>query len=273
MRAIQDTFLTPSEQVEHWHRWRAGDVSAGEKIYCSYERFIRKQAGKFARKFNGSQEDFFSSARAGFFEAMVRFDPSFNTTIGTYSLKWMRLFMQEDISYLLNAPTRNALAEKVTKEVNRLIRLNPAFNLPLTQIYKEAAGTLEMDPIRVQTLHERATRKTVSLTIPNYGDEGETIADNIADENVTDPLEAMQRDAVKTIIQEALEKLDSRSKNILKRRFGIAAFNQDEAENGVTLGAISDEYGLSKERIRQIEVEALKKLRSIIGKEMVLNTI
>lgn len=270
MREKRADFLTPDQQLTYWHRWRDGDKSAGEKIYLSYEKFIHKTARDFGRKLNIPEENLFSSARAGFFEAMNRFDPSHETTIGTYSVLWMKVFMRNEASYLLNAPTRSSPAKKVAREVNKLIGLNPVFNLPLNEIYKQAAENLGMDAVRVKQLYERASRRTVSLTIPNYDGEGETIADNIADENVTDPLQAMQSESVKAILQTALDKLDSRSKSILKRRFGFVAYNQDEAENGVTLGTLGDEYGVSKERVRQIEAKALETLKKILSKDRAL---
>jgi RNA polymerase primary sigma factor len=118
---------------------------------------------------------------------------------------------------------------------------------------------IELD--KVQTVMDLA-QATTSLDTP-VDDEGETcMGDLIADHSAENPVANMIKEANKQIVANILDTLGSREAEILKMRFGI------DAEKAMTLEEVGDHYGLSKERIRQIENKAIRKLRNPVRAKM-----
>ena len=126
---------------------------------------------------------------------------------------------------------------------------------------KEIAAHMDIELDKVQTVMDLA-QATTSLDTP-VDDEGETcMGDLIADHSAENPMANMIKEANKQIVASILDTLGSREAEILKMRFGI------NAEKAMTLEEVGDHYGLSKERIRQIENKAIRKLRNPVRAKM-----
>jgi RNA polymerase primary sigma factor len=101
----------------------------------------------------------------------------------------------------------------------------------------------------------RAARQPISLETPVGEEEESTIADFVADKSARAPLEAASEAMLKDHVEDALQELTPRERQVLRMRFGL----HDGRDR--TLGEIGEELGVSRERVRQIEAEALAKLR------------
>ena len=134
-------------------------------------------------------------------------------------------------------------------------------NLGRTPTDKEIAAHMGVELDKVQTVMDLA-QATTSLDTP-VDDEGETcMGDLIADHSAENPMANIIREANSQIIAAVFETLGTREAEILKMRFGI------DAEKAMTLEEVGQHYGLSKERIRQIENKAIRKLRNPVRARM-----
>ena len=111
---------------------------------------------------------------------------------------------------------------------------------------------------RVQELLE-AMRDTVSLDIPVGEDGSSTLGDLVVDPDQDTPMQPLVDDSLEATMREVLETLTDREKEILRMRFGM------DGEEEHTLTDVGDKFGLSRERIRQLQVQALRKLREARG--------
>ncbi len=117
----------------------------------------------------------------------------------------------------------------------------------------ELAKAMNMTPKRIREIIQ-AAKLPVSLDSP-IGDEGDTLEDFIEDKNGEDAAEIAHHNILRDRVEEILKNLQPREKTVLRRRFGVGG-------REMTLGEIGEELGVSRERIRQIEADALKKLRN-----------
>jgi RNA polymerase primary sigma factor len=149
-----------------------------------------------------------------------------------------------------------ALLSKVKKATAELTQ-----KLGRTPSDKEIAAHMDIELDKVQTVMDLA-QATTSLDTP-VDDEGETsMGDLIADNSIENPVAAMIREANSQIIAAVFETLGQREGDILKMRFGIGY------EKAMTLEEVGNHYGLSKERIRQLENKAIRKLRNPVRAKM-----
>ncbi|HYG34180.1 MAG TPA: sigma-70 family RNA polymerase sigma factor, partial [Clostridia bacterium] len=115
-------------------------------------------------------------------------------------------------------------------------------------------------PKRVRQYRE-AARPPISLEAPTNDDEGSSsVSEVVADESAAAPSDQLIKDSDNALIKEAFNILSAREKAILSSRFGL------ENDTPKTLEEIGREFGLTRERIRQIEAQALRKLRAAIGR-------
>ena len=123
---------------------------------------------------------------------------------------------------------------------------------------REIGARLEMPERRVSELLE-AMRDTVSLDIPVGEDGSSTLGDLVVDPDQLTPLQPLVDDSLESTLRRALETLTEREREILRMRFGM------DGEEEHTLTDVGDKFGLSRERIRQLQVQALRKLRLADG--------
>jgi RNA polymerase sigma-32 factor len=264
--------LTPQEEGDLARRLRdSGDLEAAGKLVMSHLRLVVS----ISRQYLGyglPQGDLIQEGNVGLMKAVKRFDPGQGVRLVSYAVHWIKAEIHE---YIL----RNWRMVKVatTKAQRKLF-----FNLrSMKQGFKADAvdgethrSTLTPAEVRVvarelnvkpEEVVEMETRLGGGdLALEAQGDEGEDefapIA-YLADERdePTRALEARQRDWMAGDgIGRALEVLDARSRRIVEERWLKV---NDDASGGMTLHELAAEYGVSAERIRQIEVAALKKMR------------
>ena len=264
--------LTPQEEGDLARRLReSGDLEAAGKLVMSHLRLVVS----ISRQYLGyglPQGDLIQEGNVGLMKAVKRFDPGLGVRLVSYAVHWIKAEIHE---YIL----RNWRMVKVatTKAQRKLF-----FNLrSMKQGFKADAADgethrttltpaevqvvareLNVKPEEVVEMETRLTGGDLALEAP--GEEGEEefapIA-YLADERhePTRALEARQRDWMAGDgIGRALEVLDPRSRRIVEERWLKV---NDDSSGGMTLHELAAEYGVSAERIRQIEVAALKKMR------------
>lgn len=204
--------------------------------------------------------DLIQEGNLGLIKAAEKYDGSKGFRFSTYATYWIRQAISRalgDQSRTIRIPANMVeLLSKVKKATAELTQ-----KLGRAPTDEEIAAHMDVELDKVQTIMDLA-QATTSLDTP-VDDEGETcMGDLIADHSVENPMANIIREANSQIIAAVFDTLGSREAEILKMRFGI------NTEKAMTLEEVGDHYGLSKERIRQIENKAIRKLRNPIRAKM-----
>lgn len=198
--------------------------------------------------------DLIQEGNLGLMKAAEKYDGTTGNRFSTYATYWIRQAISRalgDQSRTIRIPANMvellSKTKKATAELTQKLGRAPSD--------KEIAQHLGVELDKVQTVMDLA-QVSASLDTP-VDDEGETsIGDLIADHSAENPMAAMIKEANKQIVASILDTLAPREAEILRMRFGI------NADKAMTLEEVGNHYGLSKERIRQIENKAIRKLRN-----------
>ncbi len=204
--------------------------------------------------------DLIQEGNLGLIKAAEKYDGSKGFRFSTYATYWIRQAISRalgDQSRTIRIPANMVeLLSKVKKATAELTQ-----KLGRVPSDKEIAAHMDIELDKVQTVMDLA-QATTSLDTP-VDDEGETcMGDLIADHSIENPVAAMIKEANSQIIAAVFETLGQREGDILKMRFGIGY------DKAMTLEEVGNHYGLSKERIRQLENKAIRKLRNPVRAKM-----
>lgn len=244
--------LTAEEEKELSARILAGDQDAVRRLAECNLLLVVSVAKKY-QNCGMPFLDLIQEGNIGLMKAASKYDGSKGFRFSTYATYWIRQAISRALgeqSRAIRIPSNMLeLLSKVKKAKAELMQTNGT-----EPSEKEIADHIGADLDKVQTVLDLA-QVTTSLDTP-VDDEGETcIGDLIADTSVENPLSKLLREANSQIIQSVLNTLPPREAEILRMRFGI------DREKPMTLEEVGQHYGLTKERIRQVENKAIRKLR------------
>jgi RNA polymerase sigma-32 factor len=254
--------LTAEQEVDLGRRWRAHeDVDAARQLVLSHLRLVVAVSRNYLG-YGLPQADLIQEGNVGLMKAVRRFDPERGVRLVSFALHWIRAEIHE---YIL----RNwRLVKVATTKAQRKLFFNlrsmkPHTGSLSTTEANEIARTLGVKPEEVLEMETRLSGSDIALD-PTPGADDEAPSAPIAwlaDEG-EEPSERLERVQIETRrhegLQEALGKLDARSRRIIEARW---LREEDQA----TLQQLADEYGVSAERIRQIESKALKQMRGAMA--------
>jgi RNA polymerase sigma factor (sigma-70 family) len=198
--------------------------------------------------------DLVQEGNMGLMRAIDKFDYSRGYKLSTYASWWIRQSMARaatDQARTIRIPVH--ACELLTKLTNATRRLVPKLGREPTA--DEIARYMKIPVSQVESLLS-ISKDTVSLEMPVGSDGASELRDLIADESTESPMDSVAVDDLTASVERALESLNIREQRILRMRFGIGA---PEAS---TLAEIGREFGLSRERIRQLQALAIRKLRN-----------
>lgn len=204
--------------------------------------------------------DIIQEGNLGLIKAAERYDGTKGFRFSTYATYWIRQSISRalgDQSRTIRIPSNMiellSKVKKATAELTQKLGRQPSD--------KEVAAHLNIELDKIQTVMDMA-QATTSLDSP-VDDENETnVSDLIADNSAENPIMPLIREANSQIIANILDTLSDRESAILKMRFGI------NAEKAMTLEEVGNHFGLTRERIRQIENKAIRKLRNPVRARM-----
>src|SRR6266853_792878 len=251
----QTPLLTPREEIELARRIKKGDRRAREQMIKANLRLVVK----IARDYEGyglPLLDLINEGNIGLMKGVERFDPKKGAKLSTYAAWWIKQSIKRALanqSKTIRLPVH--VVDKLSKM--RRVSLQMSEELGREPTDEELAAELDYTVARVKQLRLAAVRPT-SLDALIGDDETNRVADVVKDENADTPYEQLEEKTNNALVHEMVGTLDSREQAILRQRFGL------DGDDRKTLEEIGEQFGVTRERIRQIEEIALRKLRKRI---------
>lgn len=257
--------LTADEERSLATRYRSeGDLDAARRLVLSHLRFVVR----IARGYNGyglALADLIQEGNIGLMKAVKRFDPDVGVRLVSFAVHWIRAEIHEfvirnwRIVKVATTKAQRKLFFNLRKAKKRLAWLS-------ADEVAAVARDLQVSPQDVLQMEERLNaHDTCFDALPDNDDDGNPQAPAAYLEDLRfEPSEHLELEQTETLqqqaLQQALEALDERSREIIARRW--------LSEKKATLQTLADEYKVSAERIRQLEASAIKKLRNTLGEPL-----
>ncbi len=255
--------LTPEEEYMLGKSWREhGDIDAAHKLVTSHLRLVAKIAMGY-RGYGLPLSELISEGNVGMMQAVKRFEPDRGFRLATYAMWWIRAAIQEYIlhSWSLVKMGTTAAQKKLFFNLRKLkgqMRAIDEGDLSPEQVHK-IATTLDVPEADVVSMNRRLSAPDHSLNAPLRQDGDGEWQDWLVDDSDSQEIRLAESEEMgkrKGLLNDAMTGLNDRERRILTARR-----LQDEP---ITLEDLSQEYGISRERVRQIEVRAFEKLQKSI---------
>ncbi|MFC4700540.1 RNA polymerase sigma factor RpoS [Glaciecola siphonariae] len=250
--------LSAQEEVKFAREAIAGNEASRERMIVSNLRLVVK----IARRYNNrglALLDLIEEGNLGLIRAVEKFDPERGFRFSTYATWWIRQTIERA---LMNQTRTIRLPIHIVKELNLYLRTARKLSQELDhEPTPEEIAQVTGEPVASVRKMLKLNERISSVDTPIGGDGDKALLDMIADENDTGPESQLQNNNIQNSIVQWLDVLNTKQKEVLSRRFGLLG------HEAATLEEVGLEIGLTRERVRQIQVEALKRLKEVLKHE------
>lgn len=259
LREISKTpLLTIEQENELAERIQKGDKEARTQMIAANLRLVVKIAHDYAG-YGLSLSDLISEGNIGLMNAVERFDPEKGGKLSTYGAWWIKQSIKRALA---NQSKTIRLPIHMVDKIARMRRISSSLaeSLGREPTDDELAAEVGLPRQKIAMLKQAAQRPT-SLDAPVNEGEATEFGDIISDESASDPLEMLTEKNLQAEIGGLLDLLNERERKIIDERFGLNGLKP------MLLEDVGREFGVSRERIRQLQNSALAKMRNALLKK------
>lgn len=255
--------LTAVEEKDLTRAMRAGDFEARQQMIKANLRLVVSIARHHQNR-GVALDDLIEEGNLGLIHALEKFDPERGFRFSTYATWWIRQGIERAI---MNQSRTVRLPIHLIKELNLVLRALRKLDsgrgveaISHEELLKDVAKLLGRP---VEEIHHLLllNERPASLDAPLNTDSSLSLADAIADEAAEDPAVSLGQREMEALVGDWVGELDERHRVVIERRYGLGGRNM------ATLETLANELGLTRERVRQIQMEALVRLRKRIARE------
>lgn len=254
----QTALLTREQEVELAAKIQAGDEAAREQMIKANLRLVVKIAKDYSN-YGLPLVDLISEGNMGLMKAVERFDPEKGGKLSTYAAWWIKQSIKRALanqSKTIRLPVH--MVDKIARMRRVAVVLTEEIGRePTTEELAEELGL----PIKKVALLKRASMRPTSLDAPIGEGESTTYADLIGDEHASNPMDELDNKNLHGELDDLLGLLDDRESQIIDARFGL------NGTTPMTLEEVGREFGVTRERIRQLQNLALTKMRNALRRK------
>jgi RNA polymerase primary sigma factor len=251
----KNALLPPEEELDLARQAKSGCHDAMERLLESNLGFVVKVALQY-RNAGLPLEDLFAEGSLGLMEAVKHYDPSKGLRFITYAVWWIRksiLVALSDHANLVRVPNYRQRKIRQVREIERRLEGELGRKPRRSEIATHMSGRKSTIEKLLQHDH-----REMSLDVPQNANSEMKLLDRIADCSCTSPEDEIIRREARMLLREAVSTLGSREQEVITRRFGLSDAPP------LTLTEIGKEMGLSRERVRQIEVQVKGELKRLL---------
>lgn len=249
--------LTPEEEIELAARIAGGDEGARTRMIESNLRLVVKIAKDYTN-YGLPLVDLISEGNLGLIRAVEKFDPKKGGKLSTYAAWWIKQSIKRALA---NQSKTVRLPVHLVDKLARVRRISALLAEDLGREPTDSELSEELGiPRQKMALLRQAAKKPRSLDEPTHDDSVSSYGELLADENASDPFENLAHKGSLDGLDDVLETLNERETEIIGCRFGL------NGKRILTLEEIGRNFGVSRERIRQIQNAALNKMRTALAR-------
>jgi RNA polymerase nonessential primary-like sigma factor len=250
--------LTAKEEVRLARLAQGGDNAARQRMIVSNLRLVVKIARRYLNR-GLPLLDLIEEGNLGLIRAVEKFDPERGFRFSTYATWWIRQTIERAI---MNQTRTVRLPIHVVKEINVYLKASRALaqSLDHEPTSEDIADLLDKPTGEVKRMLG-LNEHIASVDTPYGKDADKPLVDMLQDELADDPADEIQDQDIQTNLDHWLDKLNEKQREVVERRFGLHGYEH------ATLEHVAQELGVTRERVRQIQMDALRRLRDVLEKE------